>query len=116
MTFNFLHLLLHWLVSGAALAVTSVFVPGFHLRGFSTALIASLLIGLANQLVWPVLFLLTLPLTIVTFGLFVFVIDAVVLRLCAAFLKNFDIDGWLSAIFGAIILSLTSSVLHYLLV
>ena len=109
-------LLLHWLVSALALALTSAIVPGFRIRGFGTALIAVLVIGLANHLVWPVLFLLTLPLTVLTLGLFIFVVDAMVLKLCAAFMKNFEISGWLSAIFGAVILSLSSSLLHWLLV
>ena len=107
-------LILHWVVSGLALLLTSAIVPGFKLRGFKAALVAAILIGLANYLVWPVLIILTLPLTILTLGLFVFVVDAIVLRLCAALMDDFDISGWFSAIFGAIILSITSSFLHFL--
>ena len=86
------------------------------MRGFTTALLASFVIALLNVLVWPILFLLTLPLTVVTLGLFLLVLDAIVLKICAAFMKNFEISGWLSAIFGAAILALTSSLLHWLLV
>lgn len=106
----------HWLVSGLALAVTAAIVPGFRVRGFGTALVASFLIGLANYLVWPVLFFFTLPFTIITLGLFIFVVDAIVLRLVAAMMTNFEISGWLSAIAGAVILSLMSSALHYMLI
>lgn len=116
MHYSILSLVLHWVVSGLSLAVTAAVVPGFKLRGFTAALVAALLIGFANHLVWPILFILTLPLTIVTFGLFVFVIDAVVLRLCAAVMKDFEITSWFSAIIGAIILAVTSSVLHWLVV
>jgi putative membrane protein len=112
MDFNLIHLILHWVVSSVALLVTGAIVPGFHLRGFTTAMIATFLIGLCNYVVWPILFVLTLPLTIVTLGLFVFVLDAIVLKVCAAFLKDFEISGWLSAILGAVILAVSSSVLH----
>jgi putative membrane protein len=115
MDFNILSLLLHWVVSGIALALTAAVVPGFRIRGFGTALIATLLIGLANRLVFPIIFILTLPLTIITFGFFVFVIDAIVLRLCAAFMEDFDISGWFSAILGAIILAILSSGLHWII-
>ena len=107
---------LHWVVSGLSLMVTAALVPGFHLRGFTTALVATLLIGISNYLVWPILFVLTLPLTILTFGLFVFVLDAIILRLCAAFMKNFEITNWFSAIVGALILAFTSSFLHWFFV
>ncbi len=105
----------HWLVSGLALAITAAVIPGFRIRGFFTILVAVFLIGVANTLIWPVLFVLTLPLTIVTLGLFVFVLNAIILRLCAAFLKDFEISGWLSAIFGAMILAIMSTILHRML-
>src|SRR5262245_22833910 len=108
--------LAHWFVSALALLVTSAIVPGFRMRGFTTALLASFVIGILNVLVWPILFLLTLPFTVVTFGLFLLVLDAIVLKICAAFLKNFEISGWLSAIFGAAILAMASSLLHWLVV
>ena len=106
----------HWVVSGLALAITAAIVPGFRVRGFFAALVATFLIGLANYLVWPILFFFTLPFTIITLGLFVFVVDAIILRLVAALMKDFEITGWLSAIAGAVILSLMSSALHYLLI
>ncbi len=108
--------LAYWVVSGLALALTAAIVPGFRLRGFSTALFASLVIGLANIIIRPLLLFLTLPLTILTLGLFIFVVDAIVLRICAAFLKDFEISGWLSAILGAVILALSSSLLHWVLI
>ena len=109
-------MILHWIVSSLALAVTAAIVPGFRLRGFSTALMATFILGFLNYILWPVLVFFTLPLTIVTFGLFLFVVDAIVLRVCAAFMSNFDITNWFSAIIGAIILAITSSFLHYVLV
>ena len=113
---SFLSLIAYWVVSGLALALTAAIVPGFRVRGFTTALIAVLVIGLANRFVWPVLFFLTLPINILTLGLFTFVVSAMVLRLCAAFMKDFEITSWFSAIVGGIILSISSSILHFLLV
>jgi putative membrane protein len=111
-----LAIILHWIVSSLALAVTAAVVPGFRLRGFTTALMATFILGMLNYLLWPVLAFFTLPLTIITFGLFLFVVDAIVLRVCAAFMKNFEITNWFSAIIGAVILAITSSFLHYVLV
>jgi putative membrane protein len=113
---NWLILVAHWIVSAIAISLTSALVPGFKLKGFSTAMVASLLIALANYFVRPFLVFLTFPLTILTLGLFLFVIDAIILRMCAAFLKNFEIRGWWSAIFGALVLTITASFLHWILI
>lgn len=113
---SWIMLLLSWMVSGAALALTAAIVPGFRVRGFSTALIASLIIGVANMFVRPILIFLTLPLTVVTLGFFIFVVDAFILRICAGMLKEMEITNWISAIFGAIILMITSSVLHWMFI
>jgi len=111
-----LAMILHWVVSAMALALTAAIVPGFKLQGFSTALFATFILGVLNYILWPVLAFLTFPLTIITLGLFLFVVDAIVLRICAAFMKNFEISGWISAILGAVILSFSNSILHYLLI
>lgn len=108
--------ILHWVVSGLALALTAALVPGFRIRGFGAALFAAVIIALANSFVRPLMILLTFPLTILTLGLFLFVVDAIVLRICAAFLKDFEISNWLSAILGAVILAVTSSLLHWLII
>ena len=113
---SWLGMALHWIVSGIALAVTAFLVPGFRVRGFSTALMAVLLIGAANALIKPFLIFLTLPLTILTLGFFLFVVDACILKLCAAFMKDFEITNWFSAVVGAIILTLTSGFLHFVLI
>lgn len=113
---NWPHLLAYWLVSGLALWLTAKFVPGFRIRGFITTMLAALIIGFANVWVRPVLVFLTFPLTIVTLGLFLFVVDAIILRVSAALLDDFEITNWISAFFGAIILALTSSFLHWVLV
>lgn len=106
----------HWLVSGLALAVTAFLVPGFRVRGFLSALFATLVIGAANIFLRPFLLFLTFPLTVLTLGFFIFVVDAIILRLCAAFLRGFEISGWISAIIGALVLAVTSSFLHWALI
>ena len=108
--------LLHWLVSGTAVLLTSYLVPGFRVRNFGQALLAALVIGIVNFFVGPFLLFITFPLTILTLGLFIFVVDAVILKISAALLSGFDIDSWWSAIFGALILALVSMGLHSLLV
>jgi len=113
---SWLELFLHWVVASAALGITAFLVPGFRIKGISTIMMATLFIGGANYYIKPFLEFLTLPITILTLGFFLFVIDAAILRLCAAFMKNFDITNWFSAVVGAIILTFTSSFLHYVFV
>lgn len=113
---SWLGMAMHWIVSAVALAITAFLVPGFRIRGFSTALMASLLIGAANFTIRPFLIFLSLPLTVLTLGFFLFIVDAAILRLCAAFMKDFEISNWFSAVLGTIILSLTSGFLHFVLI
>ncbi|HMN67675.1 MAG TPA: phage holin family protein [Bdellovibrionales bacterium] len=116
MELNWIEWLGYWIVSALALALTAALVPGFRIRGFGAAMIASLVIGIANFLMKPLLILLTLPLTILTLGLFIFVVDAVILRVSAALLEDFEITNWISAILGAVILAITSGLLHWLFI
>ena len=77
--------------------------------------ISNVFIGLMNTLVRPVLLILTLPLNIITLGLFTLVVNGIVLKLCAAFVPGFDIDGLGTAILGSVILTIVSSVLNFIL-
>src|SRR4051812_4416307 len=113
---NLLYLLIHWVISAAALLITSYVVPGFKVRNFKGALIACVIIGLANVFIRPLLLFLTLPLNILTLGLFTFVVNAIILRLCAGLLRDFDIKGWFSAIMGAVVLAFVGAGLHFFLV
>lgn len=113
---TWLELLAHWVVSGAALGITAFLVPGFRIKGLTTMLMATLFIGAANIVIKPFLLFLSLPITLLTLGFFIFVVDAAILRLCAAFMKNFDITNWFSAVVGAIILTFTSGFLHYMFI
>ena len=110
-----MHTLIHWILSALAVLLTSKIISGFQVSGFFSAMWAAALIGLANIVIWPILMFLTLPINILTLGLFTFVVNGAVLKLCAAILPGFKIDGWLAAILGAIVLSLVNMAFHYLI-
>jgi putative membrane protein len=92
------------------LFLASRLLPGVSIAGTGSFILAALLLGLANAFIRPLMFILTLPLTIVTLGLFVFVLNAAMFGLVAALLDNFQVAGFWSALFGAIIVSITSTV------
>lgn len=85
-------------------------VPGVWIEGTGNFILAALLLSIVNALVRPFAFLLTLPLTIVTLGLFIFVLNAAMFGLVAALLDKFTVSGFWSALFGAVIVSLTSTI------
>ena len=96
------------LVAALGLWVASAIIPGFHIVGVGTLLLAGFLLGIVNGFVRPLAILLTLPLTIVTLGLFLFVVNAAMVALVAALLEQFTISGFFSAVFGALVVSFTS--------
>lgn len=100
--------LLRWLVSALGLGIASAIVPGMVIEGFWALLGASLLLGLLNAFMRPVLVILTLPITLVTLGLFLLVINAAMLGLVAAVMDSFYLSGFWAALFGALIVSFVS--------
>jgi len=104
-----------WLITAIALLVTAYVVPGIYLSGFLAALIAAVLSGLVNAIVRPLLIILTLPITILTLGLFLLVINAIALLIVAALTPGFDITGLLPAVIGSIVLSIVTGVIHFML-
>jgi len=96
------------LISALGLWLASAVVPGVQITGVFTLLIAAFLLGVVNAIVRPVLVLLTLPITIVTLGLFLLVINAAMLGLVALLLEQFAVRGFLSALAGSLIVSMTS--------
>ena len=103
-------LVLRWLLNTLALLVVAHVVPNFHYRSLLTLAVAALVLGLLNTIVRPLLFVLTLPLTVVTLGLFLFVLNAIMLELTAWLVPGFDIDGFGWAIVGAVVLALVTLV------
>jgi len=100
--------LLVWLINALALLALPYLVPSVQVDSFVTALVAALVLGLMNTLIRPLLVLLTLPVTVVTLGLFVFVINALLFWCVASFVKGFAVGGFWSAFFGAIVYALIS--------
>ena len=101
-------LLLVWLINALALLALPYLVPSVQVDSFTTALIAALLLGFVNMLIRPLVVLLTLPATVLTLGLFVFVINGLLFWFVASFVKGFSVDGFWSAVLGAIVYALIS--------
>jgi putative membrane protein len=102
------HFLLRWVISALGLWVATRLVAGFSIEDSGTLLLAALLLGLVNAVVRPILVVLTLPLTLVTLGLFLLVINAAMLALVAALLDGFRIAGFGPALLGWLVVSITS--------
>lgn len=98
------------LISMLGLFLASSLISGVAIDGMGNFILAALLLGLVNAFIRPLMFFFTLPLTIVTMGLFVFVINAAMFGLVAAMLDNFQVSGFWAALFGAIVVSITSTV------
>ena len=103
--------LLHWLVLAVALLLTTRLVGGVSVSSYTTLAIAALVIGLVNALVKPILFILSLPLTILTLGLFYLVVNGACLMLAAWLVPGFHVQSWGAAIIGALVLSVIAWVL-----
>jgi putative membrane protein len=110
-----LQLLGQWLVSSSVLVIVAFIVPGIRLSSFGTAMLASLIVGLLNILIRPLLLFLTIPINILTLGFFTFVVNAIILRVAAGLLTGFEISGWISAIIGAIVLSVVNYLFYKVL-
>jgi len=96
--------LLQWLVSGLAIIITAYLLPGVTVAGFFAALITALIVGLINAIVRPVLIVLTLPLNVLTLGLFTLVINALLIMLAAAIVPGFAVRGfWWALLFGIVL-------------
>lgn len=101
-------LLLRWLVNAATLLGIAYYVPGIRVSGLYSALFAALLLGLVNAVIRPVLIFLTLPVSILTLGLFTFVINAVLFWFVATIVKGFEVSGFWPAFYGALIMTVVS--------
>jgi putative membrane protein len=106
--------LINWFLSALAVWVVAQFVPGFHVSGVAAALIAALVIGFVNATLGALLKLITLPLAVLTLGIFWFVINALMLELASKLVRGFHIDTFLAAFEGAIVLSIVNMLLRWL--
>ncbi len=101
-------IVIRWLVITLAIMLSSALIPGIRVDSLSTAVIAAGLLGLINVFIKPVLLILTLPLNIITLGLFSFVINAFLLKVVAYFVNGLEVDGFLAALLGAVVISLVN--------
>lgn len=97
-----------WLVITVAILLASMMVSGIRVESLKTAVVAAAILGIINVFLRPVLLILTLPLTILTLGVFAFVLNALMLLLVAYFVPGFEVDGFFSAFLGALIISVVS--------
>ena len=104
-------LLLIWLLNALALLTVAYVLPGITVDGFGAALVGALILGLINTLLRPLLILLTLPVTLVTLGLFILVINGMLFWFAGSVLKGFEVSGFWVGVLGALLYSIFSSVL-----
>ncbi|OAB28084.1 putative membrane protein [Flavobacterium fryxellicola] len=110
-----MNLLIKILVTSALVLLIANFMPGVRVAGFTTALIVALVLGLLNIFIKPILVILTLPVTILTLGLFLLIINALMILLCTKIVGGFSVDTFLTALFFSIILSLLQSIMNGIL-
>ena len=102
-----------WLIITMAILLASQFVPGIKVDSISTVVIAAALLGLINVFIKPILIIFTLPLNILTLGLFTFIINALLLELVAYFVKGFEVQSFLAAFLGSLIISIVTWFANY---
>ena len=110
-----MRLLLHWILSALSLMLVAHFVPGFYVKDFLYAMLAAVVIGLINATLGAILKVLTFPLSVVTLGLFLLVINALMLKLAAAVVPGFEVRGFWPAFWGALLLAILGMIIHSLL-
>ena len=110
-----MRLLLTWLINALALLAIKYILPSITVDSFVTALIVAVVLGLINTLIRPIFVILTLPVTILTLGLFIFVINGLLFWAVGSFVPGFHVDGFWAGVFGAIIYSIISWALSALL-
>lgn len=110
-----MNLLIRILITSGLVLLIANFMPGVHVAGFTTALIVAIVLGLLNIFIKPILVILTLPVTIITLGLFLLVINALIILLCTEIVGGFSVDTFWTALFFSIILSLLQSIMNGIL-
>lgn len=108
-------LLLRWIINAGALLLLASYLPGIVVSGWYAALITALVLGLVNAVLKPILVLLTLPVNIITLGLFTFIINGLLFWFVASFIEGFAVAGFWTAFLGALIMSIISWLVNGLL-
>lgn len=110
-----MRLLLKWLVMAASIIIAAYFIPGVRVGSFLSALWVALFLGIVNILIRPILIIITLPINILTLGLFTFVINAALILLASSVIKGFEVAGFWWALLYSIVLSVVNSLLNLIL-
>ncbi|NLW23958.1 MAG: phage holin family protein [Clostridia bacterium] len=105
-----------WVLNGVALLLTAGIIGGIEVHGFLAALFAALVLGIVNAIVRPIIILLTLPINLITLGLFTLVVNGFMLKITSIVVNGFDVHGFWAATIGAILLSIFSSILNALVI
>ena len=110
-----MNLLLKIIITSIIVLVLANFLPGVYVNGFTTALVVAVVLGLLNIFIKPILVLLTLPVTVLTLGLFLLIINALMIVLCSKLVDGFRVDTFLTAVIFSILLSVSQSILNAIL-
>jgi putative membrane protein len=110
-----MNLLIKIIITAALVLLISNFMPGVHVASFTTALFVAIVLGLLNIFIKPIIVIFTLPVTILTLGLFLLVINALIIILCTNIVGGFSVDSFWTALFFSIILSLLQSIMNGIL-
>lgn len=108
-------IVVRWLILTAAIMFASYLISGIHISGFLSALFAAGILGILNVFFRPILFILTLPINIMTLGLFTFVLNALILKMASGVIPGFEVHGFWSAVFGALVISAFNWILNSLI-
>ncbi len=109
-----MHFLLRLLINGIVFYALPYFVQGIHVNSFTAAIIAALIFGIVNAIIRPIVLLLTLPLTILTLGIFVIIVNALMFWLVGFFYHGIRIDNFMAALIGAIVMMIVSFITNHL--
>ena len=104
-------MIINWLIHAAILMLCAYIIPGIHVAGFGSALIACALIGVINMFVKPLFVILTLPITILTLGLFLLLINSIMFYFAGSLITGFQVDGFIPAILGSLVYSILGGAL-----
>ncbi|MDB5047425.1 MAG: rane protein [Fibrobacteres bacterium] len=108
-------LLIRFVISAFSLGLAARLIPGIHVRDWTTLFMAAFLLGIVNAIVKPILILLTFPITVLTLGLFLLVLNAAMLGLVARLLPGFSIDGFVPAVLGWLVMAVAGAILNGLI-
>ncbi|MDQ2873086.1 MAG: phage holin family protein [Candidatus Eremiobacteraeota bacterium] len=109
-----MNLIIRLIINAIAFYLIAMYVPGIHANSFTAALIAAIIFGIVNAIIRPLLLLITLPLTVITLGLFIIVVNALMFWLTAAIAPGFHVYGFVPALEGAIIMMIVSFIVSHL--